>query len=206
VLFAYLTNSKYIEVKDSGMNTMNLKKLMMASALSAGLALVSGAAFAKGENATVEGQLDQNRVVMVNGKEVLQAADKVNPGDLLEYRVRYANKGTAVANNLIVTLPIPRGLEFSNLTDTPKAALASLDGQVFEALPIKRTVRQADGKEIAQNVSLSQYRALRWQVDQLPAGKTVSFSARARVEAAAVASTTTSAANPISPVSLNSKK
>jgi uncharacterized repeat protein (TIGR01451 family) len=189
------------------MNTRNLKKRLLAAAFSAGLTLTAGAAFAKGENAAVEGQLDQNRVVMVNGKEVLQAADKVSPGDLLEYRVRYVNKGNAVVNNLVVTLPIPRGLEFSNLTDTPKAALASLDGQVFEPLPIKRTVKQADGKESAQNVPFAQYRALRWQVDQLAAGKTVSFSARARVEPAAIATATTAnTAAPISPISLNSKK
>ena len=192
------------------MNTISFRKLITASAISAALSIASSAtstAFAKGEGALVEGLLDQNRVVVVNGKEVLQAADKVNPGDLLEYRVRYVNKGTTVANNLVVTLPIPRGLEFSNLTDSPRASLASLDGQAFEAVPIKRSIRQADGKEISQNVPLAQYRALRWQVDQLPAGKTVAFSARARVEPAAVASTSVPAPISSAPlVSLNSKK
>jgi uncharacterized repeat protein (TIGR01451 family) len=153
-----------------------------ALALTTCLAIASSHAIAKDEGAKVIGTLDQNRIVMVDGKEVAQAADKVAPGDLLQYRVRYSNSGSTVANNLVVTLPIPKGLEFAATTDVPKAALASLDGERFEAMPIRRSMRQADGKEILRDVPLSQYRALRWQVEQLAAGKTVTFTARARVE------------------------
>jgi hypothetical protein len=67
-----------------------------------------------------------------------------------------------------------------------------LDGQRFEPMPIKRTVKQADGKEILQDVPLAQYRALRWQVEQLDAGKSANFSARAKVESLAVGATVAS--------------
>jgi uncharacterized repeat protein (TIGR01451 family) len=165
---------------------------LRALALTTCLALASAPSWAKDEGAKVVGTLVQNRIAMIDGKEVAQPAEKVAPGDLLQYVVRYSNSGTTVANNLVVTLPIPKGLEFSATTDVPKAALASLDGERFEAMPIRRTVRQADGKEILKDVPLAQYRALRWQVEQLGAGKTVAFSARARVENSVTAAATIS--------------
>jgi uncharacterized repeat protein (TIGR01451 family) len=159
-----------------------LKKAAIASAFSAAMVLTSASTFAKTEGSQVEGTLEQNRIVMVDGKESLASADKVSPGDILLYKVRYSNKGATAANNLVVTLPIPKGLEYQASADLPKAALASLDGERFEAIPIKRPVKIADGQEALKEVPLSQYRALRWTVDQLQGGKSVSFFARARVE------------------------
>jgi uncharacterized repeat protein (TIGR01451 family) len=159
-----------------------LKKAAIASAFSAAMVFASASTFAKTEGSQVEGTLEQNRIVMVDGKESLVAADKVSPGDTLLYKVRYSNKGATPANNLVVTLPIPKGLEYQASADLPKAAQASLDGDRFEAIPIKRLVKSADGQEALKEVPLSQYRALRWTVDQLQGGKSVSFSARARVE------------------------
>lgn len=164
------------------MNTGKFKKVALSAALAFMLATSTASVFAKDGTALVEGTLNQSRIVVVNGKETASAADKVSPGDLLEYKVRYVNKGAGPAKNLVVTLPIPLGLELTPATDSPKAGLASLDGQRFEAMPIKRAVKQADGKEILQDVPFSQYRALRWQVEQLDAGKSANFSARARVE------------------------
>jgi uncharacterized repeat protein (TIGR01451 family) len=171
------------------MNTVKFKKVALNAALAFMVAANTGSVFAKDAGAQVEGTLNQSRIVVVNGKETVAAADKVSPGDLLEYKVRYVNKGTGPAKNLVVTLPIPQGLELAPATDSPRAALASLDGQSFEAMPIKRAVKQADGKEILQDVPLSQYRALRWQVEQLDVGKAANFSARARVESLTASAT-----------------
>ncbi len=164
------------------MNTGKFRKVALSAAVAFIMAASTASVFAKDSTAQVEGTLNQSRIVVINGKESVAAADKVSPGDLLEYKVRYVNKGTGPAKNLVVTLPIPAGLELAPATDNPKAASASLDGQRFEPMPIKRAVKQADGKEILQDVPLSQYRALRWQVEQLDAGKSANFSARARVE------------------------
>jgi uncharacterized repeat protein (TIGR01451 family) len=164
------------------MNTVSFRKAALTAAMTLMMATTAVPSFAKDAGALVEGTLTQSRIVVVNGKEGVSSADKVSPGDLLEYKVRYVNKGAGPAKDLVVTLPIPKGLELAPATDSPKAALASLDGQKFEAMPIKRLVKQADGKEVLQAVPLVQYRALRWQVDQLEAGKTANFSARARVE------------------------
>jgi hypothetical protein len=48
-------------------------------------------------------------------------------------------------------------------------------------LPIKRQVKTADGKEQAQSVPPTQYRALRWFMADLPTGKSISVTARARI-------------------------
>jgi uncharacterized repeat protein (TIGR01451 family) len=181
----------------------SFKKSVVVSALSGFIALAAlghNAGFAREEAAKVFGTLDQNKIVMVDGKEVSQSADKVAPGDLLQYRVRYSNTGATAANNLVVTLPIPKGLEFAAATDSPRAALASLDGEKFEPMPIKRLVRQADGKETLQDVPTASYRALRWQVDQLQAGKVVNFTARARVENSSGPLTSRAASTSVPPI------
>ncbi len=142
-------------------------------------------AMAKGEASAVVGTLDQKRIAMVDGKEVKQPGDKVKPGDLIEYQLSYANKGATPVSDLVVTLPIPKGLEYTGAMN-PKANLASRDGVKFEPIPLKRTVKTADGKEVVQDLPLAEYRALRWDAGQLQAGKASQFSARARVESASV--------------------
>lgn len=142
----------------------------------------TGEAFALSE-AGVEGVLTQTKIVVsADGKESSISADKVKPGDLIEYQVKYTNKGAAPVGNLNVTLPIPKGLELIGQTDLPRNALASLDGLNFETAPIKRSVKRADGTVTLELVPLAQYRALRWVVGQLPAGKSATMTARAKVE------------------------
>jgi uncharacterized repeat protein (TIGR01451 family) len=164
---------------------MKLKSSVMAFIIGllvfASIAGFAPTAIAKGENSAVVGTLSQNRIVQVDGKEVLQSADAVKPGDLIEYQLKYANKGATSVSNMMVTLPIPKGLVYVGAM-APSAKFASLDGVKFESIPIKRTVRTADGKEVVQDVPLNEYRALRWDAGQLEAGKVSLFSARARVE------------------------
>jgi uncharacterized repeat protein (TIGR01451 family) len=164
---------------------MKLKGFVIAIAISL-LALIwlpgmTSTALAKGESSAVVGTLDQKRVAQVDGKETLLPGDTVKPGDLIEYQLKYANNGATNVADLVVTLPIPKGLEYTGAMK-PQAKFASLDGVKFEPIPLKRTVRTADGKEVVREVPLSEYRALRWDAGQLQAGKASQFSARARVE------------------------
>jgi uncharacterized repeat protein (TIGR01451 family) len=165
---------------------MKLKGYVMAFMISllalAWLPGVTPSAMAKGDSNAVVGTLSQFKVAVLDGKETLQPGDKANPGDLIEYQIKYSNQGDSNVNNLMVTLPIPKGLQYIGAM-VPKANFASLDGVKFEAIPLKRTVRTADGKEVVQEVPLSEYRALRWDAGLLGAGKATQFSARARVEA-----------------------
>lgn len=151
------------------------------------LAAAAGATAQQRADSPVQGALEQNLVTVgADGKEKLTPADRVKPGDLIEYRVRYTNKGSAPVNDFAVTLPIPAGLELVAQSDAPRAPLASMDGATFKPVPLMRTVRK-DGREVTVPVPLAEYRALRWQAGQLGAGKVAQFSARARVEPAAVA-------------------
>jgi uncharacterized repeat protein (TIGR01451 family) len=148
-------------------------------------AFASDTAFAKSE-AGVKGTLIQNKVVVANdGKESLAPADKVKPGDVVEYQARYTNEGATAVTNLIVTLPIPKGLELLAKTDLPPGAMASVDSVIFEPAPLKRMVRRADGSQVAELIPLNEYRALRWQVALLAAGKSAVFVARAKVDSGA---------------------
>ena len=159
-----------------------VKHLALGGLFTVSAVINMGQAFALSESG-IEGVLTQNRVVVaVDGKETSAPADKVKPGDLIEYQVKYTNKGGAPVSNLNVTLPIPKGLELVAQTELPRGAKASLDGVTFEPTPLKRTVKRADGTEVVELIPLNQYRALRWQVGQLAAGKTAVMSARAKVD------------------------
>lgn len=67
-------------------------------------------------------------------------------------------------------LPIPAGFEFLPDTARPPPAKASVDGRVFEPLPLRRVVKLADGRIKEQLVPLAEYRALRWAIGDLAAG------------------------------------
>jgi len=163
---------------------MNKLKWIQAATLCVGLA-ITGGAFAR---ADVTSQLSAVKVsVGADGKETFAAAPSVKPGELIEYRVDYRNKGDETARTLEVTLPIPVGLEFQPGSPQPGGARASLDGKTYQDMPLKRMVRQADGKEVEQVVPVSEYRFLRWTAGDLGAGKTTRYSARMRVSNANVA-------------------
>ena len=136
----------------------------------------------------LQGRLDQARVVLDNsGRETLVRADSVRPGDVLEYTVAYKNVSPAAVGNVALTLPIPVGLSYQSHAKLPAPSQASVDGNSFQDMPLKRVVRQADGKLASQLVPMNEYRALRWQIGQLEAGKEVSVIARAQVQNLVVA-------------------
>lgn len=119
--------------------------------------------------------------VKPGGRESLVAAEKANPGDVLEYRASYRNTAPAPVRQLAATLPIPAGTEFVPGTAEPAGAMASLDGRTFEAMPLKRKVRLADGREVVQDVPSSEYRYLRWTIAEIAGGAERSVRARVRV-------------------------
>jgi len=109
------------------------------------------------------------------GITVAQPVTKVKPNDVIEYRAVYTNNTGKAIKNLTATLPIPPATQFL-AKSTPSATLASTDGVNFAAMPLKRKV----GNQIV-NVPLQDYRALRWTIAEVPAGKSVSVSAQTRV-------------------------
>lgn len=142
---------------------------------------------ANGADAASEGpvqvKLTQTRVELDSaGKEKLVEVGAVKPGDVIEYRAVYTNTSKAAVRDLTATLPISDGLEYvarsaRGSDGLPAAQVVTRDGQ-SGAEPLMVT---QGGKKV--EVPASQYRVLRWRVASMPAGDSVTVSARARVAA-----------------------
>ncbi|OTG69506.1 hypothetical protein B9T25_02755 [Acinetobacter sp. ANC 4470] len=110
-----------------------------------------------------------------DGKPTVKLVTKVKPNDVIEYRATYTNNTTGKIKNLAATLPIPVETQFL-AKSKPENAQASTDGMSFAPMPLKRK----EGNQIV-NVPLKDYRALRWTIAELPAGKSVTVSAQTRI-------------------------
>lgn len=125
-------------------------------------------------------ELNQAVVVVQGGKEVLKAADKTKPGDVIEYRAVYTNISKAPVRGLVATLPLPEGLDYLAGTSMPKEPLPQVATQnnKFGTEPL---MRAAPGKAELEKVPYYEYRAIRWQVGDLAPGASVQVKARAQV-------------------------
>jgi uncharacterized repeat protein (TIGR01451 family) len=129
--------------------------------------------------AQVTVELTGFKVVKSAGKEVLLAADKMKPGETIEYKAVYKNADkNAAANNVQAVLPVPAGMEFVPQTAVPAAPMASTDGVNYAKLPLMKKVKGADGQMHEVAVPYSEYRSLRWDLGQIPAGGSKTVSAR----------------------------
>jgi len=113
-----------------------------------------------------------------DGKESATPATNAKPGEVLEYRTTYTNNGKDRVTKVEATLPVPAGLEYLPGTASPAGALASLDGKTYQQIPLKRKVKQADGKIVEQEVPPGEYRSLRWNLGEMNAGQASLVSAR----------------------------
>ena len=149
-----------------------------------GLALLlicSGSANAQNANDVIV-TLKASKVVKAgDGKEVLQAADRAMPGEVIQYDALYRNQGRKGVRNLQPTLPIPAGLEYLPDSAKPAPSKASIDGKNFAPIPLMRQVALPDGKTKEEAIPTSEYRALRWELGDLDAGRNAQVSARARL-------------------------
>lgn len=153
--------------------------LVLSNVVATNVALADVATAA---NPALEAKLAGFKITQnANHKEVLLAADKVAPGDLLKYQVIYQNKGKSLLKQVKATLPLPVGTTYVAGSAAPANAMASLDGKDFAAMPLKRMVKKSDGKLEEQLVPLTEYRALRWDLGELAEKSKVEVSARARV-------------------------
>lgn len=132
-----------------------------------------------------------------NGKELLTPAAQVKPGDVLEYRAVYRNRGKQRVRSVRASLPIPAGNAVLAV-DSPRPAhpLASTDGSHFAPFPLMRWVVLPDGQREQRPVAAAEYRSLRWELGDLAAGGSAKVSARVRVENAIGNDATIVAATP----------
>jgi uncharacterized repeat protein (TIGR01451 family) len=142
---------------------------------------VAGLATAKPED-DLAITMTQYKVVVKDGKEATEAADDAKPGDVIEYAAEYRNKGNKPLSAVMAIIPVPAGTEYLPDTAKPGPAFASLKGDKYEAVPLKRKVKQADGKEVEQLVPYSEYRFVRWTVGDMAPGKSQKYSLRVKLE------------------------
>ena len=132
----------------------------------------------------VKSQLTVEKVVAQSGgQKTLATATEVKPGDVLVYTAIYRNAGSQPAHALVATVPVPQGMEWQG-TDQASRLMptqASIDGVVYEAIPLTRKVKLADNREQVQQVPLNEYRFLRWTLPDLSAGGSVSVQVVAKV-------------------------
>ena len=130
--------------------------------------------------------LSQSKVVKgPDGNEQFQDAATIKPGDVIEYKATYTNNTDKPVKGLVADLPIPEGLEYLPRSAKPGANLvkAATKNAIYEAEPLIR--KSAGGK--TESVPYAEYRALRWNLGQLPASGSTAVTARAKVEAVAPA-------------------
>ncbi|HEV6965663.1 hypothetical protein [Roseateles sp.] len=150
-----------------------------------GAALAQGAAAPRAAAApAVTVKLSQWRVGTGDkGQETFTDADKVKPGDVIEYRALYTNGSAKPVRNLIAVLPLPEGFEYlpkSSKPASPKAEVAAKDAR-YATEPLMRATTGKDGKPTAQDVPYHEYRSVRWVLPELAAGKSLEVKARVRV-------------------------
>jgi uncharacterized repeat protein (TIGR01451 family) len=171
---------------------MNMYRHKLLNALCVGLiCLLAGAWSAARAAEPVTNTLAVHRIhKQSDGRETSEVVSSARPGDLLEYSAEFKNAGDKAANALVATLPIPAGTEFVPGSPVPAAALASVDGVSFAELPLKRTVKRADGTLHEELVPPGEYRFLRWAPMDLPGHGAMTVSARVNVAGATTASQT----------------
>jgi uncharacterized repeat protein (TIGR01451 family) len=131
---------------------------------------------------TVSNTLSVSRVVRAaDGAEHKESASSAKPGDVLEYQATYRNSGAGTVRKLQATIPIPGGATYVPGSTLPANAMASLDGIDFERIPLKRQVRKPDGATTEQLVATSDYRFVRWTLDELAPDAVVTVAVRVSV-------------------------
>lgn len=166
--------------------------LALVSLLSIGLvAIPAGAADADpalGGSAKTQApiaiNLKQFRVVQgENGDTRFLDARVVMPGDVIEYRATYVNRGSSTLP-VVATMPIPESMEYikdSAQSNKKLAHTVALKDAQFSNEPLLQKVLSASGVTQSQPVPYASYRYVRWDLGRLAPGNAVEVSVRAKV-------------------------
>lgn len=117
----------------------------------------------------------------IAGREQRSTADSAKPGDVIEYRATYVNRGKGTLRQIQATVPIPADTEYVASSASPAQPLASIDGQTFAPMPLKRVVVLANGAKREEVIPAAQIRYLRWPLGEMAPGLSTVVSTRVRL-------------------------
>lgn len=142
-----------------------------------------GAVFAQSN--AVSSHMDAYRVTQsAEGKEVLEPAKALKPGEVIEYQITYENSDAAkLVSDLKINAPVPPGTHYvdgSAKSGTKAELRFSADsGKTWGKAPLKH--KRDDGKG-EEEVPPSQYSNLQWlSQEPLKQGHSQKYSYRVRV-------------------------
>lgn len=117
--------------------------------------------------------------VDANGNEVLvpvTADTRLRSGNILEYQGFFTNTNADRVRKMTVTMSIPEQVELLGGV-MPDFPYGSIDGSAFSRMPLKGRV---DGQ--SQDIPLSYYKAVRWDIEGVGLNDTVMVQYRAKVK------------------------
>jgi len=137
--------------------------------------------------------LKAQKVVVKEGKEVLEEALAVAPGDTLEWRLVAENRGKETLRQVALVIPIPKETFYLDGTATPlrlgnatiRPEFSFDGGKTFGLPPLKKRVRVVEnGKEVEKEVEVDpkEYTHARWVLPELKPGQKVEVRLRTMVK------------------------
>lgn len=137
------------------------------------------------DKGSVAVELTGRKVVKdASGKEKFESAERAKPGDVIEYRAIYRNKGKIAATNLLGTIPVPLGTDYIPGSAKPAKPAASIDGKEYAPIPLKKMVTLPSGQTEMRTIPYEEYRFIRWDLQALEPGKSATFSLRVKISTA----------------------
>lgn len=163
-----------------------MKRRMLA------LTLLSSGAFAQGaEPLSLNLMMSLIKSVTLDGKVTEQTVANprsVFPGDVISQVITVKNNTGRAIQNVPVKLPVPRSTVYLAAEQGLNAARVeySIDGgKTFATAPLMKSVTVTEnGKAVTRMVEVkpSEYNAVRWIVNELPAGQSLKLGYRVQVK------------------------
>lgn len=151
------------------------------------MVLLSSTAWAKPE-VTLSIITEKEVKEQQDGKEVIRRviAAEVEPGQVLIYTLKYANKGDEKATNVVIDNKIPKEViyEIGSATGKGSEITYSINNGRDYKQPSLLTyeVKESDGRIVKKMASPEQYTNIRWVIHEIPPGGGGDLSYRARVK------------------------
>ncbi|UBV42393.1 hypothetical protein LAJ19_12290 [Deinococcus taeanensis] len=154
------------------------------------LTLATAAAQPAAQNVTFVLSQDLVKRTVVNGRtteSITPGPKTVLPGDTLREQVTLRNVSGRALTTLNVTVPVPKGTEFSVLTtpatDRWTVQYSTDGGKTFSAQPQRTVTVTENGRSVTRQVPAptTTYTHVRWTVRSMTPDETLKFSFRVTV-------------------------